>query len=872
MQGKYGNALQFTGATNSYVNVPDSASLDLKSALTLEAWVNPSSLKSPGGNWDAAVAKDHPPSTSQDISYALYGATGSGTAPGAHILVGNSDVGVSASSQLALKTWTFLAATYDGSALRMYVNGNLVSTRSQTGSIVEGNNPLKIGGDWDKEMFTGIIDNVRIYNTALTQSQIQSDMNTAVSTDTQPPTAPTNLVATGGIGKVSLTWNASTDDTSVTQYNVYRSTVSGFTASSSNQIGTSTTTSYTDSVSAGTYYYLVTAQDSAGLISPQSNQATGTSTADAPPTAPTNLVATGGVGSVSLTWNPSTDDTSVTQYDVFRSTVSGFTPSSSNQIGTSTTTSYTDSVSAGTYYYLVEAQDSAGLLSSPSNQATGVSSQASGPTVTITSPAANSTVSGTVTLTATASDPQGIAWVQFQIDGVNYGPHLTTAPYSESWDTTAYSNGNHTITAIADNNAGVQSSTSETVTVSNSTSSNPPRPQPTTLNKSSPQYQNLVADFPLWVSDPTANTTDMVNGLVGTPSNVMNYNDPVMGPVFQGDGTARKFTVPYSSILDFGVPNSQAFSYAAWVRITINSSQLPTYNNPPNMYVYTFDNPSAPYPGHSLAAARNFVDQGSASPIVTEFAVDSGSAQVSDFGNVKLNDGNWHQIVCVYQCPAGADQNTYPITGQIYVDGVLDVQSNGSQQDYYFYGIGSPGTSQPLYMGTDDDGATSCWNGDFCDLRFYNVALTASQVSAMYAPATRWQLYSSGTSPRAAVSAPVAASADVPDSRRLTSSPFRDVATPTILTALLATEPDAVTPGKTPRAVQGDAMAQRNLGTSVAAGAQLGINTVPLLARNYAATQDLPHTMLSGGSSGSRASEDGLDYFLAAAAGFDTLA
>src|SRR5262249_25555290 len=149
---------------------------------------------------------------------------------------------------------------------------------------------------------------------------------------------------------------------------------------------------------------------------------------------------------------------------------------------------------------------------------------------------------------------------------------------------------------------------------------------------------------------------------------VMNYNDPVMGPVFQGDGTARKFKVPYSSILDFGSPNPQAFSIAAWVRITIGSSQLTNVDNPPNMYVYTFDNPNPAYPGHSLAAARNFVDQGSSSPVVTEFAVDSNAAQVSDFGNRKLNDGTWHQVVCVYQCPAGASQNTYPITGQVYVD------------------------------------------------------------------------------------------------------------------------------------------------------------------------------------------------------------
>ena len=98
----------------------------------------------------------------------------------------------------------------------------------------------------------------------------------APSSDTTPPTAPTNLTATGGVGQASLSWTASTDNVGVTQYNVYRSTTSGFTPSPANLIGTSTTTSYTDNVAAGTYYYLVTAQDAAGNISQPSNQANAT--------------------------------------------------------------------------------------------------------------------------------------------------------------------------------------------------------------------------------------------------------------------------------------------------------------------------------------------------------------------------------------------------------------------------------------------------------------------------------------------------------------------------------------------------------------------------------------------------------------------
>ena len=94
------------------------------------------------------------------------------------------------------------------------------------------------------------------------------------------------------------------------------------------------------------------------------------------------------------------------------------------------------------------------------------------PTVTITSPASGATVSGTITVTATASDDRGVAGVQFRLDGAG-GAEDTVAPYSISWDTTTAVNGSHTITAIARDAAGNQTTSAPvTVTVSNA----PPPP------------------------------------------------------------------------------------------------------------------------------------------------------------------------------------------------------------------------------------------------------------------------------------------------------------------------------------------------------------------------------------------------------------
>jgi len=95
------------------------------------------------------------------------------------------------------------------------------------------------------------------------------------------------------------------------------------------------------------------------------------------------------------------------------------------------------------------------------------------PTVSITSPASGVTVSGTITVTANASDDQGVAGVQFQLDGANLGAEDTTAPYSTPWDTTTATNGSHTLTAVARDTSGNRT-TSNPVTITVSNTAPPP--------------------------------------------------------------------------------------------------------------------------------------------------------------------------------------------------------------------------------------------------------------------------------------------------------------------------------------------------------------------------------------------------------------
>jgi hypothetical protein len=169
--GRNGGALAFDGAT-SWVTIPDSASLALSTALTLEAWVDPAAL-TPG--WRTVLFKEQP----FGIAYSLYAAQAAGLPVGQVLIVGEQNA--TAAAGLPLNSWSHLALTYDGSTLSLYVNGALAATTPVGGTVLTSSGPLRIGGNsiWN-EWFKGLIDDVRVYNRPLSATEIQTDMNTPV--------------------------------------------------------------------------------------------------------------------------------------------------------------------------------------------------------------------------------------------------------------------------------------------------------------------------------------------------------------------------------------------------------------------------------------------------------------------------------------------------------------------------------------------------------------------------------------------------------------------------------------------------------------------------------------------------------------------
>ncbi len=174
------------------------------------------------------------------------------------------------------------------------------------------------------------------------------------------PAAPTGVIAAGGTKQVTVTWPAVTGATS---YNLYWSATAGVTKTTGTKIAGATSPTVQNGLAdSTTYYYIVTAVNSAGEGG-ASVQVAATTLASTPPpatvpSAPTGVTATGGANQVRVSWSAVTGATS---YNIYWSATSGVTKSTGTKIAGTTSPYVQTGLSAGTaYYYIVTAQNGAG--------------------------------------------------------------------------------------------------------------------------------------------------------------------------------------------------------------------------------------------------------------------------------------------------------------------------------------------------------------------------------------------------------------------------------------------------------------------------------------------------------------------------------
>lgn len=168
--GQFGKALEFNGTTD-WIEIPHDETLTVDKDVTVMAWINPERIAGPGGaQWQGILAKGNNPR-----SYSFYTETGKGCL---HLSVGGA--GSACDGKVVANEWQHVAAQVEGNTHRYWINGKNVGEYG-------GKNPPPGAADTatafigktheGSREFLGLIDEVRIWNRALSEEEVNEQMN-----------------------------------------------------------------------------------------------------------------------------------------------------------------------------------------------------------------------------------------------------------------------------------------------------------------------------------------------------------------------------------------------------------------------------------------------------------------------------------------------------------------------------------------------------------------------------------------------------------------------------------------------------------------------------------------------------------------------
>ncbi len=385
-------AYRFDGT--GYISVPNSSSLDFDKQFTFSTWVSVEESNVSGRvlskgwlpthkGYEWIIQETNPRRLRLDV-----------TTDSVSYIENYCDSGLQAN------TWLHVAVTYDSTKLRFYLNGVVTNEIARNGIVWSNTFPLTIGrrSTDAADFFYGKIDDIRIYNRALSAYEVRQ-----LYGNFRPLITSVSDIPSDQGGKVRITWSKMYSDSSgmsgqITSYGIWRRIPVGGTvtkrAPSVLSIANDTLGAFydylgtvnavqspvynfvaqtlQDSSPTGSHaeMYLVTAHTADPNIYYTSNGSFGYSVDNIPPMQPSGLVASVGSDSaIELSWDIPIDP-DVEHYDVYRASVIGFTPDPLLRIGVTQSVIFTDAIpSVGTrHFYRIVAVDVHGNQSEPSTE------------------------------------------------------------------------------------------------------------------------------------------------------------------------------------------------------------------------------------------------------------------------------------------------------------------------------------------------------------------------------------------------------------------------------------------------------------------------------------------------------------------------